>query len=235
MPAALRLPKGPLTAEVYRRIREQISSGYYSPGTVISEREWASLLDVGSRTPLREALKALAAEGWIESLPQKGTRIVPLTETDIAAIYEVRTEIEGFGAVAAASRADPAGIAALRGYVADLRHELDIGDLAGLLDTDLAIHRQVAHMSTNQWLLRTVDFLAWSVKRLGQQSLLQPGRSGAMLLEHEALLRAIERQDGAAARVHIQMHLLNSRNFALLTMESQRRSAADRGSPPRFR
>ncbi|MGO9205765.1 MAG: GntR family transcriptional regulator [Candidatus Limnocylindrales bacterium] len=221
-----------MAAEVYRKIRDEIASGRYEPDAVISEREWSRSLGAGSRTPLREALKALAGEGWIESLPRKGTRIVGLTRTDVIQIYEVRMELEGFGAFAAATRVDVEGLGALRRCVADLRHRLEEDDAPGFLDADLAIHRQVASMSSNPWLVRTIEFLAWSVKRLGQQSLMQPGRSRASMLEHESLLLSIESGDASAARVHLLRHLLNSRDYALRTMEAYRKpDDAGRGSP----
>ena len=226
------LLRGPLAAEVYRKIRDQIAAGRFAPDAVISEREWARLLDVGSRTPLREALKVLAAEGWIDSSPRRGTRIVGLKTSDVVQIYEVRLELEGFGAFVAAIRADVHGIEGLRRCVGELHRRFDEDNMPGLLDADLAIHRQIASMSANPWLRKQVESLVWSVKRLGQQSLMQPGRSRASVVEHDALLRSIESRDPSGARVHLQQHLLNSRDYALLTMESQRRRLEDGVSAP---
>ena len=219
--------KGPLAAEVYRRIRDQISAGRFAPDAVISEREWARLLDVGSRTPLREALKVLAGEGWIESSPRRGTRIVGLGTSDVVQIYEVRLELEGFGAFLAATRADAQGIEELRRCLLELRRQLEEDDVPAFLDADLAIHRQIASMSANPWLRKQVESLIWSVKRLGQESLTQPGRARVSVIEHNALLRSIETRDPSGARAHLQQHLLNSRDFALLAMESQRRRFED--------
>jgi DNA-binding GntR family transcriptional regulator len=214
--------RGPLAAEVYHKIRDQIAAGRFAPDAVVSEREWARLFNVGSRTPLREALKVLAGEGWIESSPRKGTRIIGLKSSDVVHVYEVRLELEGFGAFVAATRAGVEEMRELRRCVSELHRRLDEDNVPGFLDADLAIHRQVASMSANPWLRKQVESLIWSVKRLGQQSLMQPGRSRASVVEHEALLRSIENRDASGSRVRLQQHLLNSRDYALLTMESQR-------------
>ena len=121
-------------------------------------------------------------------------------------IYEVRTELEGFAAYVAANRADTEGLNALRRCMADLYRYSAEDNIAGFLDADLAIHLQVAAMSGNPWLHKMVQSLTWSVKRLGQQSLMQPGRSRASLGEHQALLHSIEDRDSSGARAHLQAH-----------------------------
>lgn len=224
--------QGSLAAEVYQKIRDQISAGGFEPDAVISEREWTRLLDVGSRTPLREALKVLAGEGWIESSPRRGTRIVGLRTSDVVQIYEVRLELEGFGAFLAATRADAQGIEEFRRCLSELHRRHDEDDVPGFLDADLSIHRQIASMSANPWLRKQVESLIWSVKRLGQESLTQPGRSRASVVEHDALLRSIESRDPSGARAHLQQHLLNSRDYALLAMESRGRHLDGHAAPP---
>ena len=97
-----RTPASPTTA-----LREQIASGGLGPGTWLREHTVATSLGL-SRTPVREALRLLAAEGVVELVHNRGARVVSWSAEDIDEAYRLRALIEGYGAGLAAARADAA-------------------------------------------------------------------------------------------------------------------------------
>jgi DNA-binding GntR family transcriptional regulator len=118
------------TRRAYEAVREQIAAGGVAPGTWLRESTVAATLGL-SRTPVREALRLLAAEGVVELVHTRGARVISWTAEDIDEAYRLRALIEGYGAGLAARRADPQ-------VVADLRALQDRYERA--LDAEVATH-----------------------------------------------------------------------------------------------
>jgi len=113
------------TRVAYSALREQIASGELEPGTWLREHTLATSLGL-SRTPVREALRLLAAEGVVELVHNRGARVISWTAADIDEAYRLRALIEGYGAGLAAQRADAACVAELR--VLQERYERALDD-----------------------------------------------------------------------------------------------------------
>jgi DNA-binding GntR family transcriptional regulator len=88
-------------------VRDLILGGFYAPGARLGEVELAASLGV-SRTPVREALRQLAAEGLVDLTPHKGARVVAWTEAELEQVFDLRAEVEGLAARRAAERATAA-------------------------------------------------------------------------------------------------------------------------------
>jgi DNA-binding GntR family transcriptional regulator len=101
------------TRLAYEAVRERIASGAVTPGEWLREHAVAASLGL-SRTPVREALRLLAAEGVVELVHNRGARVVDWTPEDIDEAYRLRALVEGYGAGLAARRADPQSVAELR-------------------------------------------------------------------------------------------------------------------------
>lgn len=220
-----------LWRDVYRRIRDGIASGAHEPGSVLSEREWARLINVG-RTPLREALKALAADGWVESIPRRGTRIVPLTVRDVHEIYSVRLVLESFAAKQVAERGGEIDLSALEIALTRLRTSVEAHDELAILEEDLCMHLGVASASENRWLYTSIESLTWSIKRLGHHSLMKPGRAAETLREHERLVQAFRAGDVEEAQRAISTHIKNSETYSISAMAEEHPSESDSGAVP---
>ena len=117
------------TRVAYEALREQIGSGDLGPGTWLREHTLATSLGL-SRTPVREALRLLAAEGAVELVHNRGARVVSWTPEDIDEAYRLRAMIEGYGAGLAAHRADAACVADLRALQERYERALDEHDPA---------------------------------------------------------------------------------------------------------
>ena len=113
MAEILSIPRQVLHQEVAVRLRQRIVEGQIAPGTKLNERELSEVLKV-SRTPLREAIKMLAAEGLVELLPNRGAVVAQLSEQDIADTFEVIAGLEGQAGELAAQRIGEAELAEIR-------------------------------------------------------------------------------------------------------------------------
>ena len=115
------------TRVAYAALRERIASGGLGPGTWLREHTVATSLGL-SRTPVREALRLLAAEGVVELVHNRGARVVSWSAEDIDEAYRLRALIEGYGAGLAAARADAACVAELRSLQERYEQALDAQD-----------------------------------------------------------------------------------------------------------
>ena len=124
MPPTTQSGEAAHTRVAYAALRERIASGGLGPGTWLREHTVATSLGL-SRTPVREALRLLAAEGVVELVHNRGARVVSWSAEDIDEAYRLRALIEGYGAGLAAARADAACVAELRSLQERYEQALD--------------------------------------------------------------------------------------------------------------
>ncbi len=108
--------------KAYHTVRERIVRGVYPASSRITEQEVAAVAGV-SRTPVREALRKLHAEGLLEFVPHQGAIVTEWTHEDRDDVYELRAMLESYGAARAARRITGEGIAELRQLAEDQYHE----------------------------------------------------------------------------------------------------------------
>src|SRR3954451_8727081 len=107
------IPRAALHEHVAQRLRRMLVENQIAPGAKLNERELAEVLNV-SRTPLREAIKMLAAEGLVELLPNRGAIAVSLNEADVLNTFEVMAGLEGMSGALAAERITEAELAEIK-------------------------------------------------------------------------------------------------------------------------
>ncbi|MET2010910.1 GntR family transcriptional regulator [Microbacterium chocolatum] len=190
----------------YAELLRQIQVGALAPGTVLGEVEQASRLGV-SRTPLREALRRLAADGLVVQQSPRMTVVSDLDVDDIRSLFEVRRALEEAAARLAARRGDPAVFAEL---AADFARAAPSGS-AGSEDYYALIARfdaAVDAAAANDYLaaaLRTVRTHLGRVRRLARDN---PDRLAASVAEHRVIADAIASGDPelAAHATHLHLH-----------------------------
>jgi len=190
----------------YRSLLDEIQSGSLAPGSVLGEVEQASRLGV-SRTPLREALGRLAADGLVTQQSPRVTVVTGIDVDDIRALFELRRALEESAARLAAERADAAAFAVLADEFT--RADLDGGSgldayYALIARFDSALDAAVG----NDYLtsaLRTVRTHLVRVRRLARDN---PGRLAASVAEHRLIAAAIAAHDAdlAAHATHVHLH-----------------------------
>jgi DNA-binding GntR family transcriptional regulator len=193
-----------------RRLRDLILDGRYPPGARLTEVEAATTLSM-SRTPVREALQALAADGLVRPTG-RGVVVVALAEDDLREAYQVRAALEALTAELAAQRQRagqlaPAELAALRADADAAAQTTAAGRLAEAVRHNRRFHRRIAELAGNGIALSTLDRLWDRIQVSTMDSLGPPARAGHVSEQHERILRAIiaGRPDdaGAAARRHV--------------------------------
>lgn len=197
-------------------IRERIASGELSPGSWLRESALAVELGLASRTPVREALRTLAAEGLVELVANRGARVVPWTADDIDETYRLRALLEGEAAGLAARRATPDQARAMA--LAQERYEDSIAagapavERAGCND---AFHAAVVAASGSTRLpvlLAVVTSAPLVARAIGSYSADGLRRS---VLQHRDVLTAVQQGDEALAVSAMRSHILAARYVAV--------------------
>jgi GntR family transcriptional regulator, rspAB operon transcriptional repressor len=195
-----------LSDQAYYRIRELIVTLELAPGSLVSERELMQLLGVG-RTPVREALRALARERLVEVYPRRGMFVSSVEVRDLAGLSEVRDTLEPRAARLAAERANEAD----RARIDALLEELDtVGAQPServLIDLDQRIHRHIYDCTHNPFLATTLNEYYVLTLRIWFLALDRVPRLGDAVREHRALLEAIRDGDGERAEETMRRHV----------------------------
>jgi len=209
--AAPRAASGRLRAEtasaaVYRVVRDDILWLRRKPGEPIVEKEIALAQGV-SRTPVREALLRLTAEGLVDTVAKSGTFVgrIPLHALPEAIV--VRQALEQVTARAAAEHARRSDVTGLRSIL-ERQHEADVaGDRAAFHRADEAFHAAVAAMGRYPGIWTLVQNVKTQIDRYRLLTLPQPGRMTRVIREHAAVVDAIEAHDADRAAAAMQGHL----------------------------
>jgi len=218
-----------LYEEVADRLRRLIYDGELAPGSFVDERALVERFGT-SRTPLREALKVLHAEGLVRLTPRRGSWVAgELTPQDLDEIFPLMALLEGLCAFEAVKKATPAGVKRLEGLHARLERHAAARDVARYYELNYEFHEALQELAANPYLSRTVSELRRFLRLLRGRQLHVPGRLQASLAEHRLLMRAVRRRDADKAERVMRAHLLAQR-AALVVQE--RKSAGGRGRRP---
>jgi DNA-binding GntR family transcriptional regulator len=196
-----------LHADLVSRLRDYIVEGHLTPGVRVPERELCERFNV-SRTPLREALKVLAAEGLIELLPNRGARVRQFSEADIRNLFQVIAGLDFVAGRLVCQRITDEEIAEierlhLEMYTHYLRHELH-----DYFRLNQAIHQAIVDAAGNPVLSANYSNLNAVVRRLRYSAnLVRRDRLGDAMREHEQIIDALRRRSGEELGMLMYEHL----------------------------
>lgn len=203
-----------LHEEVVGRIRDILLDGEIPPGARIPERELCERLDI-SRTPLREALKVLAAEGLVQLLPHRGSRAAKLTDKDMRDLFEVCQGLEALAGELACERITDAEIGALAAAHAEMVRHFREGDLIQYYRGNRAIHEGIVNAAGNPVLTGLYASVTARIRRARYVTPMTPQRWAFAVSEHEAILNALQRRDGVGLAHILRAHLRHKREEVL--------------------
>jgi len=205
---------------VYDTIREDILSGRLPSGTQLSEVELADRLGV-SRTPLREALTRLAAEGLVDT-SQGRTGVVPkVSPESVAELFELREALEVHAARLSARRGDPAVFTKLANEFADSRRILRDGDRSAYYGVVARFDQAIDDAVDNRSLSAALETARLHLVRARRIATDNPERLTQAAVEHGAICRAIADRDEALATSAMVVHLRASLATILATLKSR--------------
>ena len=141
--------------KAYQLLVRKITRLELAPGVVLVEKNLMAELDIG-RTPIREALQRIAAEGLVQHLPNRGTLVSDIGPANVQSIYEFRSLIEGATARLAAARATEEDIVGLQSLDEQLNQATEDGDIDVFVALDRSFHEALGRASKNMYLQEAV-------------------------------------------------------------------------------
>ncbi len=218
----VRLTHNSLHDQAAARLRDRIFAGELAPGAFLDEVALAGQLAI-SRTPLREALKVLTAEGLVRHEPRRGCFVNEVTEQDLDQIFPVIALLEGRCAHEAALHASDADLLTLEALHDKLRRHAQARRITDYYACNFVIHEAIITLAGNRWLEQAVTDLRKIVKLARLQQLHAPGRLEQSLSEHLAVFAALKARDALGAEAAMRTHLTRQRE-ALRTLARARTS-----------
>ena len=217
----MRLISNSLHEEVANQLRDRIFAGELAPGSFLDEVALCESLEI-SRTPLREALKVLTAEGLVRHEPRRGCFVNQVTEQDLDDIFPVIALLEGRCAFEAARNATEADLAVLETLHQRLAQHAKAKRIADYYATNYAIHEALITLANNRWLQGVINDLRKILKLARLQSLYANGRVDQSLAEHLAVFAALKAHDSEGADAAMRTHLTRQREALRLLMRQQK-------------
>jgi DNA-binding GntR family transcriptional regulator len=195
-----------LYEDVAERLRAQIFARQLEPGAWIDEMKLAAEYGI-SRTPLREALKVLAAEGLVTMKPRRGAYVAEMSRDDVTQIYHLLALLESDAASDVARRASDAQIAHLQQLHERLEKQVRQRD--AFFRTNEAFHLALLDIADNRWRTQIVTDLRKVMKLNRHHSLFKQGRLSDSLAEHRVLMAALAAREPAKAARLMREHFTN--------------------------
>jgi DNA-binding GntR family transcriptional regulator len=215
--------------QVGERLRDMIFDRSLPPGSFIDEVALAQSWGI-SRTPLREALKVLAAEGLVELIPRQGCRVIEMSDHDADTLFPLVALLEGRCAFEATARIDDAARRRLQRLHDDLEHAASAQDIDGYYRANHTFHTFVQSLAGNRWLDRVTSDLRRFVRMLRGRQLKLPGRIDESINEHRVLLAAMLAGDAARAERAMHDHLI-CQHAALVKLRKLESKSLRKGKP----
>ena len=212
-----RLKPRPLYEEVAELLRQRIFSGKtgdMDPGAWIDELKLAQEYGI-SRTPLREAIKVLAAEGLVTMKMRRGAYVTEVNAKDLRDVFHLMAVLEADAACAVASTATAKQLQELEALHLQLEKAAkERKDHIKFFTINEAFHVKLLEVANNRWREQMVADLRKVMKLNRAQSLLKAGRIEESLAEHAAIMAALKKRDAAAAQAAMRMHIESGQEAA---------------------
>jgi len=191
------------------RLRQLIIAGDLRPGQRLSERELGEYVHGLSRTPLREALKVLAAEGLVTISPNRGATVTALSVTEVEDILELIVGLEGLAVERACQRVSDADLAALEVLHRQMHDCFRDGRLMDYFETNQRIHQMLVDAAGNRELSRLYAGECARIRRYRYAGNRQHARWERAISEHDQMFLALTERDGPLLRELLRAHHRN--------------------------
>jgi DNA-binding GntR family transcriptional regulator len=221
------------TPALYEQVAEHLRARIYAhdlaPGVWIDEQSLADEFGI-SRTPMREALKVLAAEGLVVLKPRRGCYVAEMSERNLDEIFPVLALLEGYvaeeatrhlaGLKAGTGRLTGTDFSRLEKIHADLERHAAANDADNFFEANQAFHDGLQELAGNSWLSQLINDSRKLLKLTRRDSLRLEGRLKQSLIEHREIMTAMKARDPAAAALAMHKHILSGR-AALARLHTQ--------------
>lgn len=219
------IPRAALHEQVVQRLRQMLVENRIVPGAKLNERELSEVLNV-SRTPLREAIKTLAAEGLVELLPNRGAVAVELSDDDVLNTFEVMAGLEAQSGELAAQRITSAELAEIKAMHYEMLASYTRRDLPAYYRLNAAIHSAINAAAKNPVLTATYKQVNARLQALRFRSNQDGDKWRAAVKEHEQMIEALSTHNAAAMRSVLLLHLDNKRAVVMKQLRAASQAAS---------
>jgi DNA-binding GntR family transcriptional regulator len=197
-----------LSKKVYRILKERIIKGDLAQGSKLFEAKIAKQLGV-SRTPVREAIRELAAEGFVKISPNQGVEISNISIEDIQEVLQIRAVLEGLAAKFAATKITKEKIKELENFNKNMEKFISKDDISNFIKESEKFHGLILNIYGNNRLVQIRKNLDDQIHRYRSISLNIPGRLKHALEEHKKITEALKQGDLLKADELSKMHIEN--------------------------
>jgi DNA-binding GntR family transcriptional regulator len=208
--------KTTLATEIARHLRQAIIKGELAPGERVNELKLTKELAL-SRSPVREAIRILAAEGLLTIEPHRGAHVRPLSDEDLEEIFDVRLMLESHG-LRRGYRLSQHAVAPLRASVDEARAALRVDDFEPWHRASLRFHDNLVALAGNRHLTRLHEELKVSLRRYQISIIRLPGQAERSQAEHEAIVDALEQGKVDQGVALVTAHITNLKEAVLKAM-----------------
>ena len=214
-----------LKDQIYEIIKEDIINQTYPHNTVLNEKKISQELSV-SKTPVREALKALEAEGWVEYVPYKGILVKQMSLEDLKDVFRVRKALEVMVTEAVVERITPPLLAELHASM-QKQEALLVNDepvVEEFIDYDVEFHGILLKIAGSPLLRDLIGQMRDKSKSFGMQAIFSSrSRYTETVLEHRRIYEAVAARDMEAAKNAMALHIDNTFNAAMQFIEGRQK------------
>ena len=223
----LSIPRAALHGQVTHRLRQMLVENQIQPGAKLNERALCEGLNV-SRTPLREAIKTLAAEGLVELLPNRGAVAASLSVDDVVHTFEVMACLEAQSGILAAERVTDQELAEIKALHFEMMAAFTRRDLSNYYRLNAAIHRAMNAAAKNPILTATYEQVNARLQALRFKSNQDEEKWKSAVIEHEQMIDALDKRDGRALQEILLKHLHNKRDVVVMQLQTHANTSTDK-------
>jgi DNA-binding GntR family transcriptional regulator len=219
----------PSSERVYQALKHRILAGMLEPGSRLVELQLATEFAV-SRTPVREALKRLTAEGLITVDPVRGIVVSDVDARELEEIFVVREVLDGLAARLAAGRVSSTDLTKLHLLMDMMRDAVRSGQWEGMVQANIKFHDVLHQAAGNERLRHLTRNLLDFVRRFSNEAFASQERSAEVLAEHEEIIKAMEARDPDLAEKVARRHVESAREYITSRYLSQSMNADSGGN-----
>ena len=198
-----------LSDRVYQSLRESIVKNQIKGGEVLYESETCQQLGV-SRTPVREAFKMLALEGFLELMPNKSAVVSKISFNDVEDILQIRGVLEGLAASLATKNLTDSRVKVLENLLKKMKTSAKVEDVNTYTTLNHTFHAQIFRLCGNKQLSKMLPNLRDHSHMFRAKGLMVPGRMKASLEEHQKIVEAMKERDSFKAEAVAKEHISNT-------------------------
>ncbi|WP_235715419.1 GntR family transcriptional regulator [Halalkalibacter wakoensis] len=206
------------TDQVYRELKMSILMGKIEPGDFLQERAIAEQLGV-SRTPVREALKRLEFEGWLETIPWKGVIVRDIDKQDVIEVLQCRLANEIFMIKLITTNITDEQLHDLKSIYERMKASLKEEKAEEFIEEDRRFHMYLVQLTNNSRLIQFIDNLSDHMLRLGIRAITRESRALETLEEHEQLIHALEKRSVDEAVKAMEHHIYQTQETLMNMLE----------------